>query len=230
MAEPESHNQKEKMTDRAIIFDLDGTLLDTLQDLAESCNLLRAEKKLPVLASSDYKLLVGNGLDILMRRTLELKTEDDVSCYVQRFKEIYQQRWQRNCCPYPGVDAMLVRLADMRIPLAVLSNKPHAFTALFVDRFLPDAPFARVYGHRQEVAKKPDPAAALAIMDELGCTAGNSFFVGDSGVDMQTAKAAGMYAVGVSWGFRSIGELRENGADMIIDSPLQFVEYVSTLT
>ncbi len=97
-------------------------------------------------------------------------------------------------------------------------------------RFLPDAPFARVYGHRQKVAKKPDPAAALAIIDELGCIAGKSFFVGDSGVDMQTAKAAGMYAVGVSWGFRSVGELRENGADMIIDSPLQFVEYVSTLT
>ncbi len=218
------------MTDRAVIFDLDGTLLDTLQDLAESCNLLRAEKNMPALPDCDYRLLVGNGLDILMRRVLALKREDDVPRYVQRFREIYQQRWQRNCCPYPGIDAMLVRLMELQLPLAVLSNKPHAFTGLFIDRFFPDVPFARVCGQRQDVARKPDPAGAVKILHELGCTASRSVFVGDSGVDMQTGKAAGMYAVGVSWGFRGVEELRENGADIIIDSPLELVEYVSTLT
>ncbi len=218
------------MAETAIIFDLDGTLLDTLQDLAESCNLVRQQQNMSALLHKDYALLVGSGLDNLMRLTLELGEREDVLPYVQQFKEIYQQRWQRNCCPYPGIDAMLVRLMERKLPLAVLSNKPHEFTQLFVERFLPDTLFERVYGQRPEVAKKPDPAGAVQILEELGCVAKNSVFVGDSGVDMQTGKAAGMHAVGVSWGFRSVEELRDNGADTIIDTPLQLVEYVSTLT
>ncbi len=218
------------MVKTAIIFDLDGTLLDTLEDLAESCNLVRQRHNMPALPHRDYALLVGSGLDNLMRLTLELSKKEDVSPYVQGFKEIYQQRWQRNCCPYAGIDAMLVRLVAQQLPLAVLSNKPHEFTQLFVERFLPDVPFARVYGQRPEVAKKPDPAGAVQILEELDCIAKYSVFVGDSGVDMQTGRAAGMHAVGVSWGFRSVEELRDNGADTIIDTPLQLVEYVSTLT
>ncbi len=217
------------MANSAIIFDLDGTLLDTLRDLAESCNLLRQEKNLPALPQRDYALLVGNGVENLVRRTLLLEEKDDALPYVQRFKEIYQQQWQRNCCPYAGIDAMLGRLVERKIPLAILSNKPHEFTGLFVERFLPDV-FARVCGHQQGVAKKPDPVQAIHILAALNCVAEHSFFVGDSGVDMQTGKAAGMRAVGVSWGFRSREELLDNGADTIIDTPLQLVEYVSTLT
>ncbi len=218
------------MVNSAVIFDLDGTLLDTLRDLAESCNLLRQEKKLSILPQGDYALMVGNGVENLIRRTLLLGEKDDASPYVQRFKEIYQQRWQRNCCPYAGIDAMLMRFVAQKIPLAVLSNKPHEFTGLFVERFLPDIPFAKICGHQQGIAKKPDPAQAIEILAALDCVAENSFFVGDSGVDMQTGRAAGMRTVGVSWGFRSVEELRCHGADIIIDTPLQLVEYVSTLT
>ncbi len=214
----------------AVIFDLDGTLLDTLYDLAESCNCVRIEQNLPALPHDEYKYMVGNGLENLMRQTLACGKEDDVSPYVQRFKEIYGEQWQRNCCLYAGIDAMLVRLVEQGVPLAVLSNKPHGFTRLFVEQFFPSAPFAKVYGQREEVAKKPDPAGAKIILQQLGCVAESSVFVGDSGVDMQTGKAAGMHCVGVSWGFRSEEELWQNGADRVINLPLQLVEYVSTLT
>lgn len=218
------------MTNKAIIFDLDGTLLNTLEDLAESGNRLRAEHGLAGYPIADYALFVGNGMNNLVRRIMPEGAEGELASWLSRFTEIYHENWRRNCCLYPGIDDMMSRLAGLGLPLAILSNKPHDFALLFVEHFFAGTPFAIVRGQQAGIPKKPDPSSTRQILQQLDCEAECSVFVGDSGVDMQTGTAAGMYCVGVSWGFRSVDELRSSGADKIIDSPLQLVDYVATLT
>lgn len=214
------------MKKRAVIFDLDGTLLNTLEDLAESGNILRAEYGFPAYPTADYAQLVGGGAENLVRRIMPSSQGENFHHWFRRFREIYKQNWWRNCCRYPGINNMLSTLGEMGLSLAVLSNKPHDFAMLCVRSFFPDSPFAAVYGQRQGVPIKPDPASTVGLLSELNCEAEKSIFVGDSGVDMQTGKAAGMSCVGVSWGFRSFDELQRNGADVIIDSSMQLVDYV----
>ncbi len=121
---------------------------------------------------------------------------------------------------------MLATLKNQRVSLAVLSNKPHEFTKLFVDAFFPQGLFSVVYGQREGFPRKPDPTVALEIAERLGNRPQDTVFVGDSGVDMMTGKAAGMAAAGVSWGFRSVQELTDNNADIIVHHPLELEQYV----
>lgn len=214
----------------AVVFDLDGTLLNTLQDLAESGNMLRDEYGLPGFPVADYAFFVGNGIKDLIKQIMPNAKNEALGDLVEQFAEIYQRNWQRNCCPYPGIDDMLAGLVEVGMPLAVLSNKPHKFTPPFVNHYFGNDLFSVVYGQRVGVPKKPDPQGVLQVLAELDCEAKDSFFVGDSKVDMQTGTAAGMCCVGVSWGFRGSDELRSSGADIIIDSPMQLIDYVSTLT
>lgn len=206
---------------------MDGTLLDTLADLAESCNEVLTRQHFPTHPLPAYKGFIGDGLATLIKRMTPAGTADTV---VQRcaalFTEIYSQNWKRKCCLYDGIDAMLAALKEHGIPLAILSNKPHEFTTLFVDEFFPEGLFAIIYGQRTGFPKKPDPTVALEIVERLGVRPQDSLFVGDSGVDMKTAKAAGMTAAGVSWGFRSVDELTDNNADIIVYHPSELQQYV----
>ncbi len=215
------------MAPLSIIFDLDGTLVDTLVDLAETCNEVLFHQHFPTHPTLAYKKFVGDGLQTLMKRAAPAGTKDAViqQCCLS-FKNLYSRNWKRNSCPYAGIDDMLSALMKHNVRLAVLSNKPHDFTRIFVNEFFPNGEFSIVYGQRDGVPKKPDPAVALEVAKFLDTRPQEMFFVGDSGVDIQTGKAAGMLTAGVTWGFRSIEELTENKADVLINNPLELLQYV----
>ena len=189
----------------SIIFDLDGTLLDTLSDLAETCNEVLTRHHFPTHPLPAYKGFVGDGLYTLVGRMTPVATANIVlqGC-AALFTEIYSRNWKRKSCLYDGINAMLAALKEQGMLLAILSNKPHEFVTLCVDEFFPEGLFTIVYGQRTGFPKKPDPSSALEIVERLGTRPQDTMFVGDSGVDMKTAKAAGMTAAGVSWGFRSV--------------------------
>ena len=211
----------------SVIFDLDGTLLDTLCDLALTCNEVLSFHHFPTHPEPAYKSFVGNGLQSLIEKI----TPADTSEYVLNrccslFTELYAQNWQRNSCPYAGINDMLSALKTHGVMLAILSNKPHEFTKLFVDEYFPKNLFSVVYGQRNGFPKKPDPGVALEIAAMLHSQPQETLFVGDSGVDIMTGRRAKMSTVGVSWGFRSVQELSECKADIIVHNPLELEKYV----
>lgn len=212
----------------SIIFDLDGTLLDTLTGLAVTCNTVLEKHGFPCHIQDKYRYFVGDGLATLVKRITPEGTEEDIleGC-MGLFTTLYARTWQSTCAPYPGVREMLEALRRRSIRLAVLSNKPHAFTTVFVDKFFPEGLFSLVYGQRDGYAKKPDPGTALEIAAQLGSAPRETVFVGDSGVDIRTGKAAGMFTVGVAWGFRGREELEEHNADIIITTPMELLDHVA---
>ncbi|MFW2367934.1 MAG: HAD family hydrolase [Desulforhopalus sp.] len=219
------------MTHLSIIFDLDGTLLDTLDNISDTANQVLAELQMGQHPTESYKKFVGDGLRTLMQRSCPSNTDDktiDHSCTL--FSKIYKENWKKNCRTYDGIPELLNTLTEMAVPLAVLSNKPHAFTKLFTEEFLPENMFQAVFGQRDGFAKKPDPAIALAIAKDLGSEPSNTIFVGDTAVDIETGKNGGMLTVGVLWGFRDKNELTAAHADFIISHPMELVDHVVSLT
>ena len=211
----------------SIIFDLDGTLLDTLEGLAGTCNAVLARYGFPLHVSESYRYFVGDGLTTLMERITPAGTDRqtrDECCGL--FTELYAKNWKNSCTLYHGVPEMLEALRKHPFRLAVLSNKPHAFATLIVEDFFPGTLFSLVYGQREGRARKPDPAVALEIAATLGSNPVETVFVGDSGVDIQTGKAAGMLTIGVAWGFRGREELLESQADIIINTPMELLQHV----
>ncbi|MEE4134554.1 MAG: HAD family hydrolase [Desulforhopalus sp.] len=214
---------------KSIIFDLDGTLLDTLPGLARTGNAVLARFGYPLHSADAYRQFVGDGMDKLVERMLPKGVDQTArSQAAELYREIYTATWREECRPYPGIVAMLDQLRDREVKLAVLSNKPHPFTEQFVEAFLDRSRFMVVYGERPGLAKKPDPAVALMILDHLACPPEHSVFVGDSAVDIFTGKAAGMAALGAGWGFRGAAELLASGALKVFTEPLELVDYVST--
>jgi phosphoglycolate phosphatase len=206
---------------KAVIFDLDGTLLDTLEDLANSMNHVLKSQGLPIHDKEKYKYFVGNGMYNLVLRTLppDKREESYVRHCHELVKETYGKMWADTTQPYTGIPELLDRLTTLRYKLAVLSNKPHEFTLLVVEKLLERWSFDAVLGERTSVPRKPDPAGALEIASLLNIPPKEFLYLGDTGIDMTTAKAAGMHAVGVLWGFREADELRKNGADVLIETP-----------
>ena len=206
---------------KAILFDLDGTLLDTLEDLATAANRALGTLGLPAHPTDAYRVFVGDGLRTLAERILpgEQRSAAQVDALVAAFEREYSRTWNERTAPYAGVPEMLDRLTAGGYRLSVLSNKPDAFTRLCVEQLLPHWTFAPLYGQRPGVPKKPDPAAALAIAAERGLDPAEVLYLGDTATDMHTARAAGMAAVGVLWGFRSADELRAAGARHLITHP-----------
>ena len=206
---------------KAILFDLDGTLLDTLEDLATAANRALGTLGLPAHPTDAYRVFVGDGLRTLAERILpgEQRSAAQVDALVVAFEREYSRTWNERTAPYAGVPEMLDRLTGDGYRMSVLSNKPDAFTRLCVEQLLPHWTFAPLYGQRPGVPRKPDPAAALAIAVELGLDPAEVLYLGDTATDMHTARAAGMAAVGVLWGFRSADELRAAGARHLITHP-----------
>lgn len=219
------------MSYTSIIFDLDGTLLDTLTDIADSVNTVLTVNGFPTYPRDSYKSFLGDGLHNLISRSVPVGTGENIiqNC-CETFTQIYSESWKKNCYPYEGIEIMLSDLSAGKIKLAVLSNKPHAFTCLFVDHFFPKGMFEIVYGHRDGVNKKPDPAGAIAIAEILQTGCENILFVGDSDVDIQTGRSAGMGTAGVSWGYRTVAELKANNAEIIVNRPSEIVEYALPAT
>jgi phosphoglycolate phosphatase len=197
---------------RAAIFDLDGTLVDSLADIAAAMNHSLTQHGLPLHSIDEYRHFVGEGVMVLVRRALPADREELHASVLAAYRAYYAEHLFDQTYVFPGIPGVLSQLAAENVRLAVLSNKADAFTRRLVEGLLPGVPFTSIYGERSGVPRKPDPTAALAVAAELGVAPGDCAFVGDTAVDMNTARNAGMYSIGVTWGFRSPEELRTHGA------------------
>jgi len=211
---------------RAVLFDLDGTLLDTIEDLTDSMNAALSQMGYPGKTLEECKILVGDGLGTFIRRSLPPSCADDPEA-ARRLRELirteYRNRNADKTRPYPGIRELLAELGRLGIPMAVLSNKPHDSTIEVIGKYFPTIPFCFVHGAREDVPVKPHPEGALAISRLLKVPPAEILYVGDTNTDMQTASAAGMFAVGVLWGFRTADELRKNGARVLVARPAEIL-------
>ncbi|MBC8569615.1 HAD family hydrolase [Zongyangia hominis] len=209
---------------KAAIFDLDGTLLNTLTDLAVSCNHALEVYGYPTHEVEAYKLFVGNGVYNLVKRILPADAQDEeIRAKIKaEFDAYYAAHTVDYTKPYDGIEDMLGRCREKGIKMIVVSNKAHNFVVQLIESIFPGV-FDVILGQRDDVPKKPDPTAVFEALDRVGVSAKESIYVGDSGVDMQTGKNAGCYTIGVSWGFRAPEELRENGADAIVGTPQEIL-------
>jgi len=212
---------------RAVTMDLDGTLLDTLEDLADSMNSALRDFGFPVHELAEYRQFVGEGMENLVRRSLPSPAAADphvVSRCFELMRRAYDHNWNAKTRPYPGIPELLDSLTALGLKMAVLSNKPDEFTQKAVAGLLSAWRFEAVIGDRPPMPRKPDPFAALEIANRLGVEPGRFLYLGDTAIDMKTANAAGMYAVGVLWGFRDAEELISSGAKKLIAKPADLLE------
>jgi phosphoglycolate phosphatase len=210
-----------------VLFDLDGTLLDTLQDLADSTNRCLAGLGLPGHPVEAYRYFVGDGLRNLALRVLPAQRRDPatVQALQERFNSDYREHWADRTRPYEGVTGLLEGLSARGRPMAVLSNKPHAFTVEMVRHFFGSWSFTAVLGARDSRPRKPDPASALEAGAAMGLAPAQVLYAGDTRTDMETARNAGMFAVGVLWGFRPRAELEQSGAQALVTRPEELLAF-----
>jgi len=207
------------MSQKAVIFDLDGTLIDSLEDLANSVNQTLSEFGFDTHKINAYKYFIGDGVKVLLQRaTNNNLDEQTIEKLHKRFKVIYKKEIDSKTKVYDGIYELFEKLEKENYPKAILSNKPHNFTLDYIKKFFGDYSFINISGQKDSIPKKPDPKAALLIADEFKKDVKDIYFVGDTKIDIQTAKNAGMIAIGVLWGFRDEKELRENGADFIVSN------------
>lgn len=214
---------------KACIFDLDGTLTDTLESLTYSVNATLVELNLPEITSEQCKSFVGSGARFLIERALQASGDAEL-VHIEEAMSVYGRIFKTNCtyhvAPYEGIVDMLKVLKEEGVKLAVLSNKPHPQTVDVVASFFEDGTFTHVQGQQEGVPRKPDPTAACMIAEKLGVNLGECVYIGDSDVDMQTGNAASMETVGVTWGFRPKEMLIANGAKHTIDRPEELISIV----
>jgi phosphoglycolate phosphatase len=203
---------------KLVIFDLDGTLLDTIGDLAAAANHALQEYGFQQHPEQDYRFFVGNGINKLIERSLPVnqRSADTISMVKHEFMKYYQAHGEESTRPYPGTRELLSELNGMGIQLAVASNKFHEGTVELVRHFFPEIPFVSVLGQREGVPVKPSPVIVEQIRAVAGATQDETLYVGDSGVDAATALNAGVDFIGVLWGFRPQSELEEAGATQFV--------------
>ena len=211
---------------KAVCFDLDGTLLDSLADLANCTNKILLKRGFPEHPEDAYRYFVGDGAKMLMTRVLpeEIRNESLIEECRQDFETAYRECWDEQTVPYENIPELLNALYRRKLKLTVLSNKPHEFTLLAVNNLLPSWDFEMILGQREGVPHKPDPAGMLEICEKLKIPSSSFMYLGDTATDMKTSVAAGCFSVGVLWGFRSEEELRDNGAKAIVKDPLDVLD------
>lgn len=215
---------------KGIIFDLDGTLLDTIEDISDSVNQVLSQYNYPIHSYDDYKLKVGNGFKNLIENSFPEGTDEQTILRgLEVFIEIYDRNYKNKSHPYDGIPEILDELTKKGIKIGINSNKRNDYTNQLVDKFFKNIPFVKVYGERKEVPKKPDPTTALEIADSMGLKHQEILYIGDSKTDILTAKNAGMDSVGVLWGFRSYEELTKYNASYTVKSPYNILDIVSNL-
>ncbi|MFI3281758.1 MAG: HAD family hydrolase [Rikenellaceae bacterium] len=209
-----------------IIFDLDGTLLNTIGDLAACCNQTLEKHKLPTHSDEDYSSFVGNGILRLVERAIPepLRTEEFVAAVRKDFVALYTENIAVHTTPYPGISELLLSLQERGVAIAIASNKFQAGCEKLAKHYFPKIRFAAVLGQRPNIALKPDPYIIREIIQRTSYTPDKILFVGDSGVDMLTATAAGVDSVGVTWGFRTREELGEAGAKHVVDKASEILK------
>lgn len=213
---------------KAVLFDLDGTLLDTLQDLGDAMNRVLDRRGYSTHPVESYRWFVGEGARTLVERALppERRGEQEIDSALADYRADYTVNWKVATKPYDGIPELLAELSRRGLVLGVLSNKPHAMTVKCIEGCFPETRFQALLGQREEVAKKPDPAGAHEAARLMGCEATEVLYVGDTATDMETARAAGMFALGATWGFRPESELREHGASAIIHHPRDVLAFL----
>jgi phosphoglycolate phosphatase len=204
---------------RAVLFDLDGTLADSLADLANATNWALTQLGCPTHPLESYRYFVGEGARELCARALPADKQNLVDDALRLMRERYDAHCFDLTKLYPGIPELISALAERHYRLAVLSNKPDVFTERMISRYFNPSPFTIVRGQLPNVPLKPDPTAALRISQEIGVPPAQWLYLGDTNTDMRTARAAGMHAVGVLWGFRDREELVESGAEHIVAKP-----------
>jgi phosphoglycolate phosphatase len=211
---------------KTVIFDLDGTLIDSLEDIAVCMNQVLKELNLPTHKIDDYKYFVGGGISILVDNALKGYSEDIKDEATKKFKIIYDQKLHAKTKPYEGIYELLDELVKLDCNIGILSNKPHEFTIAYANSLFSKYNIKEIHGQKSDVPKKPDPIAAINIANSFNIPCEEIYFVGDTMVDMQTAVNARMIGVGVLWGFRDEKELLENGASFIIKHPLELLKII----
>lgn len=203
-----------------VIFDLDGTVLDTLDDLANSVNWVCERHGWPTHERDAYKYFVGNGMVKLLERATpdEAKQPGLWEQVQEQFHDYYRQHKADNTRPYDGMERVLNRLKEAEVSIAVLTNKPHTAAQPIMEQYYPGV-FPEVQGALPGVPVKPDPTLLQQLMERMGAKPESTLFVGDSNVDIQTAKNGGLFSCGVLWGFRTRQELEGEGADVIAARP-----------
>lgn len=216
---------------KGIIFDLDGTLVNSLGDLADSMNIVLEKYGFPSHELQEYKLFIGNGLKNLVYEALPEESRDEnllIECYDSMMKE-----YRKNCInktqPYDGILELLEELAASEMKLAVFSNKVDDLTKKVVKALLPNHNFEVILGASSEIPRKPSPIGALQISQQLRLSPEELIYVGDTDVDMKTANSAGMFSVGVLWGFRTKEELSKNGARYLLNHPWELIQMLKEI-
>lgn len=211
----------------AVMFDLDGTLVNSLEDLADSANEALSKYGFKSHPTDAYKKFVGNGVKNLIKNAAPEGTEEQVlENILKDYRVIYNRNYVNKTLPYKNIPELLNALSGAGIKMAICSNKPDKPTNEIVEKLLDKGFFNSIFGEREGIPRKPDPAPLLEAAAEMGIKPENIIYLGDSGGDMIAAKKAGMLAAGVLWGFRDREELLENGADILLSDPLALMDYL----
>ena len=202
---------------KVAIFDLDGTLLNTLKDLADACNFALRLYGFSEHQIDEYKYFLGNGVYKLVERALPMDKKDGetVDKVLTEFKKYYEKHKSDFTKPYDGIEELLIALKETEIKTAVVSNKPHEFAVEIVERYFGKF-FDIVFGKREGYLAKPDPTTVIETLNYFKCKKEEAVYIGDSDVDMFTGKNAGLFSIGVAWGFRGARELSAAGANKIV--------------
>jgi len=207
---------------KAVIFDLDGTLIDSLVDIASCMNKVLKEFGYKHHKIEEYKYFIGEGSFLLAQKALPPQvTNEEITKVYHRFLEVYAACSHENTKPFDGIYYLLTKLSHTELKLGILSNKPHAFTKEFHNRYFDHCDFKEVHGQKEGIPPKPNPTAAFSIAKSFDLKPEEIFYVGDSCIDIQTANNANMRSIGVLWGLRTQKELEEHGADYIVENPLE---------
>ena len=212
---------------KAVVFDLDGTLLDTLEDIAISCNYVLEHYGQTSRKVEEYRLLVGQGAVQLLHDLLPALSQKEQEEAMMLFEKHYAKQFDKNTQIYENISKVLTFFQAREVKMAILSNKPNSFTKKCVMKYLRDWKFDAVYGIRDGIPRKPNEAGVVEILKELNVEAQEAIFIGDTSIDMMTAKNAKMDSIGVLWGFRDEDELVRHGATYIAKHPIDIIKIVS---
>lgn len=210
-----------------VIFDLDGTLLNTIYDLGEACNYALRKMGFPQHPIPAYNYMVGNGVKKLLERAQPDADSEVIDNLLRVFREYYDNHCTVNTTPYPGIPELLKQLTERGVKIAVASNKYQAAVTKIIEYYFPQIPFVSIKGQNDQRPTKPDPSIVFEILSECPTPKSEVLYVGDSGVDMETARRACVESVGVTWGFRPVTELRDYHADDIVSHPDEILGLLS---
>jgi len=217
------------MMKKAVIFDLDGTLSDSIHSIKYCADLAVAGFGYGPFTEQQYKYFVGDGAANLIRRALAAGGDGAGIHFEEafaRYKEIFRENCMYRVAPYDGIRELLAALKEKQVKIAVLSNKPHAETVHVIETLFGKGYFDVIQGQKENVAIKPSPEGVFQILEQLRLTAEDVLYLGDTSTDMKTGKSAGAFTLGALWGFREREELEENHADVIIDHPLDVLKFL----